>query len=428
MKYDPHDNPGLMATLLYSAQWLVVILPNLIIMGSLAGRLHIADTIGQTIYLQKLFIILGISSLGQVLAGHRLPLVIGPSGILLVGLSASSSAGYAASYSAICMGGLCLSLLAASGRLGRLRQIFTPRIVAVTLILIAVSLSNFILRLIFSGEQNAFFSLLFTLVFVAVLLLGTVLLPGIWKSSVIVWGSCLACAVFFCVYGLPTVPLPGSGAVWGQFHAVMPEFVFEPGTVLAFLLCFMALLMNELGSIESIGHMLRAEHMPGRAVRGVGFIGIANMLSGACGVIGPVDYSMSSGVIAGTGCAARYPLAVAGLAVVALGCMPQLLGLLTHIPPLVMGGLFLYLMSTQLAAGLLTAIETRAVSSFRHCLIMALPLMTAVLITFAPPEAQQHFPVLLRPVLANGFVMGIATALLLEHLVLRDPSSEKGAP
>ena len=40
-------------------------------------------------------------------------------------------------------------------------------------------------------------------------------------------------------------------------------------------------------------------------------------------------------------------------------------------------------------------------------------------IAFLPPAAVRLFPVLLQPLLGNGFVVGITGALVLEHLVFR---------
>lgn len=87
---------------------------------------------------------------------------------------------------------------------------------------------------------------------------------------------------------------------------------FEAGTILAFLFCYIALIVNELGSIQAVGHMLQADQMGQRTTRGVGIVGVTNVLSGLFGVIGPVDYSMSPGVISATGCASRYTLLPAG--------------------------------------------------------------------------------------------------------------------
>lgn len=51
--------------------------------------------------------------------------------------------------------------------------------------------------------------------------------------------------------------------------------------------------------------------------------------------------------------------------------------------------------------------------------------MVALLLSFAPAEAIGHIPALIRPIVGNGFVMGVITVLLLEHGVFRRPKAEK---
>ena len=53
-------------------------------------------------------------------------------------------------------------------------------------------------------------------------------------------------------------------------------------------------------------------------------------------------------------------------------------------------------------------------------LIIGLPLMLATIIAFLPAEFLYSFPSVLRPVLGNGFVVGITAALLMEHLIFKN--------
>ncbi|MFR3853859.1 MAG: solute carrier family 23 protein [Odoribacter splanchnicus] len=129
------------------------------------------------------------------------------------------------------------------------------------------------------------------------------LLRGIWKSTVVL------CSILAAVYllqheGFPLlpslIPLPAA-----ETHFWLWPLHFDGGVILSFFFCFIALIVNELGSIQAVGQMIGADKMEKRTTRGVGFIGLSNILSGICGIIGPVDYSMSPGIIAATGCASR---------------------------------------------------------------------------------------------------------------------------
>lgn len=188
MKYELNDKPGMLPMLMYGLQWWIVSLPCVVIMGIIVSQLHYTNVAEQTFYLQKLFGIMGIVMIVQVLWGHRLPLIIGPASVLLIGILSTVSSGIPAVYTGIMVGGLVLTVLAYSGLLGKLQFVFTPRIVTVILILIAFTLTPVILKLVLGDAVHALFNLFLTLVMVLALVIGNKLLRGIWKSTTVLWG------------------------------------------------------------------------------------------------------------------------------------------------------------------------------------------------------------------------------------------------
>jgi hypothetical protein len=53
-------------------------------------------------------------------------------------------------------------------------------------------------------------------------------------------------------------------------------------------------------------------------------------------------------------------------------------------------------------------------------------LLSQRVLTYLPADALNTFPVILRPTLGNGFVVGIVSVLVLEHLVFRHVEKEAG--
>jgi len=49
-----------------------------------------------------------------------------------------------------------------------------------------------------------------------------------------------------------------------------------------------------------------------------------------------------------------------------------------------------------------------------------LPLMLGIIIAFIPAEVLNTMPVSLRPIIGNGFVVGVIAVMFLEHVVYRD--------
>ena len=419
MKYELNDKPGILPMLMYGLQWWIVSLPCVVIMGIIVSQLHYTDVAEQTFYLQKLFGIMGIAMIVQVLWGHRLPLIIGPASVLLIGILSTVSSGIPAVYTGIMVGGLVLTVLAYSGLLGKLQFVFTPRIVTVILILIAFTLTPVILKLVLGDAVHALFNLFFTLVMVLALVIGNKLLRGIWKSTTVLWGIVGGVLVYYGVFGFPTLVSTGAGIIPEQATVFNFPLNFEAGTILAFLFCYIALIVNELGSIQAVGHMLQADQMDQRTTRGVGIVGETNVLSGLFGVIGPVDYSMSPGVISATGCAYRYTLLPAGAGLILCAFFPSVVGMLVTIPGVVMGAILLYLMATQLAAGLQMLVREKAITDFDSGVVVGLPLMVALLLSFAPEGVLNLIPSLFKPIVGNGFVMGVITVLIMEHLIFK---------
>lgn len=418
MKYELNDRPGAGPMLLYGLQWWAISLPCLVIMGVVASRLHHQGLGEQAFYLQKLFALTGLITVIQVILGHRLPLVVGPATVLLVGLTASLATDPLAVRTALMVGGGLMALAAATGLVARLRVFFTTRLVAVVLLLIALTLAPTILRLTLSTGDRASARLVFTGVLVLILVILNRRLPGVWKSLTVLLGLAGGSLAYFLVFGWPEVPGPIPSAAGPLFP---DRLAFQAGPVLAFLFCLVALALNELSSIEAVGHMLKADDMPGRVRRGMFSQGLANLAAGALGVIGPVSFALSAGVIAGTGCAARRTMIPAGIGLFVCAFFPRAVMLFTLLPETVMGALMLYLMAGQLASSLAVLLSDRGVAEFSGGLTVGLPLMVGLVVSFAPPAAFTGFPELIRPLAANGFVMGLVTAIFLEHVVFRAP-------
>lgn len=421
MKYNLEDKPKLAALILYGLQWWVVALPSIVILGLVVSKLHLGGDAGaQALYMQKLFFISGVTLLVQIRFGHKLPIVVGPASVLLIGVLASASGSVSAIYTAIAIGGLLITLVAASGLLRYAQKIFTPRVIIVTILLIPLTLSPTIINLIFRNAQHTGFNLGFSLLLVFALLIGNKLLKGMWKSTTLLWGILIGTLTFYFFNGWP-VPTEGvtttaSPSVFASLF-ITPEF--DLGVILSFLFCALVLTINEISSIQAIGQMIKAEGMEKRSTRGVAITGISNIVAGLTGVIGPIDYSMSPGIISSTGCASRFPFIPAAILLLACSFFPMLVRGLLTIPNIVMGVILLYVMLSQFGAGLQLVVRQKAVMEFNDGAVIGLSMMVALLISFAPAEALAQIPSLLRPVLGNGFVMGIITVLLMEHLIYR---------
>lgn len=425
MRYNLEDKPRLLPMILYGLQWWIVTVPALIVMGLVLAKLHYgADDLAQSIYMQKMFAILGVTLLVQILFGHKLPLVVGPASVLLVGILATISSSIPAIYTAIMIGGVAMALMAASGMLKVMQKVFTIRIIITIMFLIPITLAPTIIKLSFQDAGNPLFNLGFVLIITLLLILLNRFLQGIWKSTTLIWGIIMASILIYYIRPAPAEIVAAVGGEPGfVMHSLLitPEFDF--GVIFAFLFCAIAILIAEVGSIQAVGRMIGADQMVRRTQRGVFFSGISSAVSGLFGVIGSTDFSLSPGIIAATRCASRFPFIVSGVLLIICAFFPPLIHMLLLIPNVVMGVVLLYVMTTQFAAGFQMSIQQKGIIEFNDGVIVGLPIMVALLISFAPVELNQHIPSIIRPLLGNSLVMGIVMVLLLEHLIL--PSANR---
>lgn len=413
MKYNVDDKLPLGAMALYGMQWFILAIAVVttsvfVATGTPSEKLFFA---------QKLFAVMGVAGLVQVLFGHRLPIVAGPAAVLLVGVLSALGSGASSNaiYSSIAVGGALLLLLSFGGLLPYVQRLFSARSVIVILMLIALTLAPVIRDLIFpakaSCEEHAF-GLIFTFVALPLMVLMNGRLRGVAKSLTIPIILVLGSIVYGVLFGYE-LNTSTSASLSTLF---ISDFEFDLGVMIAFIICYIALLINDIGSVESLGTMLGSDKMEGRLNRGIRLTGVMNIVAGALGVLGPVNFSMSPGVIASTRCASRYALIPSTLLLIVCALSPDIIALLTAIPNTVIGVILLFLMGTQLAASFEMMHSTRAISSFGEALNVGLPLMVAMLCQLMP---RGIVPSIIEPLICNGFAMGVITALLMEHIINR---------
>lgn len=409
---------------LYGLQWLAISVPTILILGRVLSQLHFEDAVSQTFYMQKLFALSGIFLIVQIVWGHRLPLLIGPASVLLIGIVSSIGFSYSVIYTSIAVGGLFLLLLAISGLLARVNSLFTPRIIVAILLLIGVTLSPVIINLIFensAGAEN--FHLWFAFILVTLMLIMNKYFKGIWKSVVVLLGV-IAGTLIFILFKNPintyeAVTLSEIVSVSKNSFSIFP-LEFDMGVIIAFLFCYLALLINELGSIQSMKSVIELDNIEVRTKRGIIVTGLSNIFSGFSGVIGLVDFSFSPGIISATRCASRFVLLPAGMGLIIISFFPSAVGVLNHIPSLVIGSIMFYLMVSQLASGFHLMYKEKAVLDFETAIIIGFPIMFAILISFLPKIVVDNIPLVLRPIISNGFVMGVIVVIICEHLIFRN--------
>ena len=421
LQYGLDERPPFMKSCLIGLQWGAILISSIIILGKVVGSIQFSEPLDQIIYLQKILFICALTLFCQLFWGHRLPLLPGPAAVLLVGMVASQAFGVEVIYSCVLIGGLFVTVLGVSGLFKHLRRFFTTNVIAVVLLLIAFTIAPTIEKLIIDSESgiSSLSNLSFAFGLVFLMLICYRLLSGIWQSTLIIWAVIAGSLVYFLLFPESGNRGLNANVPWfsGFFRQILLPFSIQPGVLISFLFCYIALAINNLGSIQSVNEMLQTTDMDGRIKRGICVTGLANTAAGLLGVIGPVDYSLSPGVIAATRCASRYTLVPTAAIMFTLAFLPGVIGFIGSVPSVVIGAILAYVMMTQVGAGLMVAFQKRDDFRFEDGLVIGSSILLGTLVAFLPPEVFDGLPPFLKPICGNGFVAGVVSALVMEQLL-----------
>jgi len=100
---------------------------------------------------------------------------------------------------------------------------------------------------------------------------------------------------------------------------------------------------------------------------------------------------------------------------------PSVIGIIAYIPSVVVGCVLTYILTSQIAAGLIVAFQGEEGDAFQlnSGLTIGLPVLLGTVVAFMPASVIDTFPVIFKPILGNGFVVGVVSAMTLEHIIFR---------
>ncbi len=417
IKYGLDDKPKKTEMILFGLQWLAVTIPSLIIIGDILGEFEN----GGIPYLQKIFLLVGVLLLVQVLWGHRLPLVIGPAAVLLIGILTSLDHSIGAVNSSIIIGGIVLTLLALSGLIKYVERLFTTRVIMVILLLIAFTLTPTIINLISaSGTVSPGYNFIFVIGLILAIFIVNSITKGILKSLVPLLALFFGSITYYLLFSISNHVTSDLLIIAPPSNLLGSLSVPDVGIVAVFLISFLALAINDISSMESTGFLINADKIQERVKKGVTVTGIGNIFAGIFGIIGPVNYSLSPGLIAATGNASRFTLIPAAASLLIIAFSPITISVLTEIPSPVVGVILFYLMVAQIGAAMLLSTENKTFKTLDDGIIVGLPIFLGIIISFLPSAASETLPLIIKPIVSNGFVMGAIAVLTLEHLIYRN--------
>jgi xanthine/uracil permease len=408
----------------YGFQWMIIFLPTLMILSAISSEYLKLQEGERILFFQRVLVTTGGIMILQTLWGHRYPLLDGPSSALLLTLLVLAPGGMPAIQGGMIIGGILLVLLAALRLMRYVEALFTDNVIGVTLILIAITLLPYLAPLLIGqhpGSPRGDLRILgVSLVTVAAIALFSQRLTGFFRTLSLLWGILLGTFLMGLLGRLDFSVRPEV-----QWFSLPSSLVSEPprfvlSAILPFLVAYLAVVINGVGSMYSIGEIVGKENMGRRVARGIGLTGAGGILAGALGSIGTVSFGISPGVVLITRVGSRFPLTLCGVFLCLLAFFQKFLMLLISIPPSVVGAALLTAMASQVGAGISVLTRTGRSLEGRDYLVVGLPILLAGFTTLLPEDFYRALPFSAQAFLKNGLVVGIVAVLLLEHLVLRE--------
>jgi xanthine/uracil permease len=277
LRYTLDQRPPPAKNLLYAIQWLVVVLPLVMISARLMAAFLNMDVPQAAVLFQKMLLLVGVVTAVQCFRGHRYPLVDGPSAALLLSVAALAPEGYGTVLGGMLTGGLLLFLLGAAGMVSRLTALFTGRIVGVVLILISLTFLPYLYPMVIGKGPGRPDGDPFVLAVACFVTLAIILISnygkGYFKNLSILIG-------IFLGYGLMAAGarldlsqisrVPFLSIPW-PLAGPRPEFSFA-GTA-SFFMANVAVLINGLGSYTAVAEVVGDDELEKRVKRGITMTG-----------------------------------------------------------------------------------------------------------------------------------------------------------
>jgi len=418
------DRPPLLKTLLYGAQWALLFLPMITVSaGVVSSYLGFGPT-EETAFLGRILLVSGGIMLLQTLFGHRLPLLDGPSSVIMLVFIALAPLGPASISGGFICGGILTALLGFFGLFRHIKNLFTDLVVGVITSLIALSLIPFMLPLILgqSGEHpdGDPWVLLVSSVIMGAMVLFTYRLKTIHRTYAFLWTIVLGTVLMMMIgkFSLPDT----AAQTWFRFPRPFwgPKPAFEAVSIATFLIAYLAVLANEVGSIYSIAEVVGNENLESKLHRGIGFTGLGGAVSGFVPTLGTVSYALSPGVVFATRVGSRFALTACGGIVLLAALCEKLNVFLAAIPLPVVGAALMVAMGSQLMVGMSILFRKKGELSLRDYYVAGVPLILGTAASILPQPFLDLLPLSLSVMVGNGMVVGIVSVLLLEHVLLRN--------
>lgn len=419
--YEVDDKMDQKRILLYGFQWVLFMVYGVVWAYSILGVGANLQGVDLSIFITNVVFTMGVSTLLQASAGHRLGAMSAPGAItsiavLSVVTLSGREYGFQA-YNAFIFAGIIVAILGKTGFMSWMKKIWTPLVLGSIIMVLGLS--------VMSLAATSLAALGFGLHFAVGILLGLLcgflsikgkgILATLPAMVVLILGY-----LFFIISGKfdwsisQAMPVFTTPTIFPYGFSFPPLELLLLMTVVAIfnaMLCF----GNVEGTANAVGVRLKEKQTKNTfIVHGL----IETSLGGLFGVPPLVPYAENIGFNVLTKVASRYPVYLAGFVFIALSFLGKVVGFMAAIPTVLAGAVLLGFASPLIAVGVDIWGQLPSFAT-RETFICGFSIFLSMGLSSLDPLFWQGVPSWLSTLLATPVLMTMLSVMVLEQVVFR---------
>lgn len=420
--YGPEDKPNTLTDkFLYSMQWILIMFYPVVWGYAIVGvGLGLKGNIlGE--YMGRIVLMIGISTLVQVLRGHRLSMISGPNIIPSLAIMSAFWVGgkeYALqSFNAYIIAGIVVAIIGGLGVISTISKVWTPLTQGAMVMMVGLTTSFSGMELLSKNQATWPY---YVGILLAVLC-GYLSIKGKGIiASVPVLITILLGYLIFIISGNFDWTLVKSMPVI-VFPKVFPFGMQIPPIDLIITMTIVHIFsaVNVYGNVQGYSGILGIDISKKREKRYFGVFGlIEGTLAGIFGVPSLAPYGENLGFLLLTKIASRYFLIIASVVFIILSFFGKIAGLMAAMPEPVAGAILLGVASTLIGIGV-DAMNKSTDFSTREIFILGFSIFFALGTSKLPTEFFTRFPRIVGTLLSNPVILVIIIVIILEQIVFK---------
>ncbi len=371
-----------------------------------------------------------IQCLGIGPVGIKMPCVMGTS-FTFVAVSIAIGQQYGLSGILGSALGGSLVMIIGSQFMPQVRQLFPPIVSGTVILMIGISLVPVGTDWFAGGHGSEHYGalphlsvgLLVAVVVIALNRKGS----GLFKTGAIVIGMGAGYFITALMGGIDFTPIAHSQMF--RLPTLLPvDLIFPVTGVISMGVVYLVTIMESTGDFLALSEVSHCELTGKRLSRGILCDGVGSALAALFGTTPFSSFSQNVGIVAITGVASRFVVALTGVLLMIAGLFPKLAGLIVTIPQPVLGGASIIMFGMIISAGV--KMLCRVEINERNSIIIAVSITAGLAVT-TRPDILNYLPSFFQVSLSSGITTGALTAVLLNQLFKQESSvsesdNEKG--